>query len=160
MVEARTGAVLLETTVPRVYGAVDGFLHDGILLVRHAATRGRNSTMTAFDIATTVQLWHRDDLAPVEQMNSSLRVWGGLIPALVRYGQSLGMRNVRLGLALIDIRTGENVGTGIDLLPLHGRIGESVDVEVCPGVMVVGTSMGIIPFQTVPLSDQEEAGAR
>ncbi len=158
IVEASTGEPVIERRVTGAQAVVRGTLTDGTLVVQQntVETGVRAVAMTALDVATDAELWHRDDVIPLWRMDRALRVVGGRIPVLFRPGQrGGGGRGNRLRLAMIDVRTGTVVGEEVFLQTANPQTRLNGDFELLPasGVAVVGTDKAIRALRTEVVPD-------
>ena len=155
IVEAATGNVVLATSVRGARMVTDAILFDGILVARHIRRVGaeRRVGLVAIDIASGDSLWRRRDLVSDVGVNEALRLIGGVIPALVEYRDSLRARYPAKGLVMIDARTGENVGPGVELIAAETRATLTDDVHIRPGGILVGTSNTMF---SLPMRSAEE----
>ena len=114
--------------------------------------RARMWAMEAFDLATGESLWDRDGLAPLEAAVEPMRMAGGLIPTLLVQDARVRGRHEYLSIVMVDPRTGEDVGRRADFMYGYGGEGTGVRIAVRSGAIVVGTMMGLFPFQTEPVT--------
>ncbi|MCH8966454.1 MAG: PQQ-binding-like beta-propeller repeat protein, partial [Planctomycetes bacterium] len=160
IVDAATGEVVFDRNIPRIREVIDAVLHQGTILVRHLAPDDSEVAITAIDVATGAEVWHRAGLAPIGAVTMPLRVIGGRIPLVLDGGFIQGQRKP-LRLAVIDVRTGGEIGSVVELgvtsTNLRGYRG--IDLEIRRGVVVVGTPIGIFPFATesAPISSEGDS---
>jgi outer membrane protein assembly factor BamB len=153
IVDTKTGEIILDRRVPGARGVTNGVLFDGILLVQHTQIVGGRSLprLVALDVATGDLIWHRHDFAPVVGLNASLRLFGGHLPALIQYsGQGLSRRKA-MGLAVIDARTGWNIGADVRLISADSRATFSGDFRIFPGGVAIGTDEAFVALGTQPV---------
>ncbi len=145
IIDVATGEVLLNRHVTSGHPVVDGVMVDGTLVVRVERRRGqlRTPELAGIDIATGEQVWYRDDLASVSNGPGFLTVVHGVVPTVVTLSRSHvsakrgRSRQDRAALMMIDVRTGANVGVGVDLPTLNSGLRVQQDVVVGRAAVVV-----------------------
>lgn len=161
LVDTSSGETILHRRVEGAQGVVNGALVDGTLLVQYYIARGgiQVTELVGMDIATDAELWRRDDVTPVWQEGSELRVYGQRIPVLVNLPRSKRNRTNLVNLALLDIRTGQSAGEEVSL-PSTGRItqynGDFVLLK-SGELAIIGTDAGI---QAFPITVKKKSGNR
>ena len=106
--------------------------------------------LVAIDATTGERLWQRHDLAPAIGVNEQLHLLGGLVPALVELRPRM-TRRPPIGLAMIDARTGKDVGPVVQVVETNTRIEPTDDYCMRPGGIVVGTDEALFAFETLPV---------
>ncbi len=152
IVDVHTGEVMFEKDIPGGQRVVDGLLVSGTLVLRYLEPSGADVAMEAFDLATGESLWDRHALAPLDAAVEPMRMAGGLIPTLLVQDQRVRGRHEYLSIVMVDPRTGEDVGQRADFMYGYGGEGTGVQIAVRSGAIVVGTMMGLFPFQTAQVT--------
>lgn len=140
IVRARDGETVLTRALSGVQQVADGLMYDGLLLMRHfsGAMGPRSSELIALDIATGETLWRRGDVRALAGMNDELRVMGGQLVAAVEYlPEGSNHRLKRIGVAVLDARTGETMGPVVDVPQVDPRMHFDGEIMVWPGAVVV-----------------------
>ncbi|MCH7595127.1 MAG: PQQ-binding-like beta-propeller repeat protein [Planctomycetes bacterium] len=151
IIDVATGEVLLNRHVTSGHPVVDGVMVDGTLVVRVERRRGqlRTPELAGIDIATGEQVWSRDDLASVPNGPGFLTVVHGVVPTVVTLSRSNvsakkgRSRKDRAALMMIDVRTGANVGVGVDLPTLNRGLRVQRDVVVGRTAVVVTVNASV-----------------
>ena len=117
---------------------MDGLLLDGLFLTRHSSGIGGMSyfELRAVDAATGEQLWKRGEIRALAGMTNELRVHGGQMVAVVDYFPP-GSKVKRVGLSVIDVRTGQSLGSIADLQQVDPRVPFDGEIGVWPDAVVV-----------------------
>ncbi len=126
MVNLRTGEEIWQRRVARAHSIVGAVLRDGLMVTLHYAVRHTQQTpeLTAIDVATGEVLWTREDLRllddlPQGEAGAAGEEW---ISAVVEYSDDGGGRSRRLGVALVNLRSGANVGPVVDVPSIDARL--------------------------------------
>jgi outer membrane protein assembly factor BamB len=143
-----------------VAGASNGLTIDGVLILRYfdSATGSGNAALLAVDLSTGKPLWERGDLASGDEGGMPFRAMGDLLPALLLGAAAPGRPGRRLGLAMLDARTGFSVGQIAELQSGNPREPISGEFRFLPGVVAVGNGSLIQGFETVPASESDREG--
>lgn len=163
ILDAKTGEVVLERTVPGGRTVTAGVLFDANFIVRTDGARGGKQTveLSAFDVATGESLWHRADIGGIVSNAEMIPLLGGVIPVLTEAVQSnvtpsgAAMPSYRPTLAFVDARTGGNAGQAIDLSSISSGTRFTGDVMLKGGALLVGSNRGISAFRTRPVTRAE-----
>lgn len=160
IVDASTGEVVLAQRVAGAHTVVRGTLINGNLLVQHYPPAGGilASELTALDIATGTELWHRTGVNPLWRLGRPLRTVGGSVPVVIRHQRTRARMRTKVCLAMVDARTGSTVGAEVTLRlanQLHHFNGD-FDMFVIPGRVVVGTDNGIYVLGARTGSNRDE----
>ncbi len=151
ILDSQTGAETGKVRVAESRSVMDATMVGGVLVARHSEPTAPWMTvrLTGLDAATGDVLWNRADVAPVARCNWPLRVAGGLIPICVEGTERRpGGHPPVLSLALLDPRTGANVGTQVTLAIQQGRSGEQIEGwEQWPGWLVFDSREKMIPVR-------------
>ncbi len=156
VLRSNTGEVAFTHRVSGVTSVVSGRVIDTNLVVQAHSTqrRGGASELIALDIVTGHEEWRRSDITgPVDFRKINDRLY---VPVLIdqTYGQSRGAP--RLGGAIVDLRTGLNLGDAANLHTnasnLHRFNG---DYGLYDGALLVGFSDGIQAYTTERMRPQE-----
>lgn len=126
MVNLRTGEEIWQQRVSRAHSIVGAVLRDGLMVTLHYTARYAQQVpeLTAIDVATGEVLWAREDLRllaelPRGKVDTAEDEW---ISAVIEYSDEGGGRSRRLGIALVDLRTGANVGPVVDVPSIDARL--------------------------------------
>jgi hypothetical protein len=156
ILDPKTGETILERRFSKGLPIIDAKLIDGTLIGQAERRHGqiRDPELVAIDIATGEEVWAREDLAGLQEPPGPLAILGGSIAALVDSNEPAvpGARQPRnfIGLAMIDIKTGQSAGTVAELSSASTGIRVNRDLLVRPGVVVVGSSRTVQAFRVVP----------
>lgn len=162
ILDARNGGLVLERSDPTVRAINSGVMWAGTLILRATALRGPKQSieLVAFDIATGTEEWRRQDLAMLSTSEDRLEIVGGVIAGVIEKSKmEEGLRKgagTRLTAyaTLIDVRTGADAGTMVELIGYGHGSGVNGDLAVYPGLVAVGTMKGIqgimIDFTPLP----------
>jgi len=152
LLEAQTGEEVFNRTIANVHDFVDGLAVDGTLILRHIGAHGEQLGLKAIDLATGNELWERNDLAPLELMNQPLTAVHGslLIASTQAHGNQ--RRNAPVGVVMVNTRTGEDLGTWIEVLPSARSFETPIALEIHPYVLLVGVDRGVLPLELKPSS--------
>ncbi len=157
IVDAVTGDVILDSRVLGAHLVFDGALADGTLVVKYLAAQDTSAPpeLTGFDMETGTVLWHRADLAQAMR-TTPLRIVAGTVPVVVR--AEFLQEGPRKGssLALIDLRTGVDVGPSVPIPFGEGGVRFNGDLAVYPGRVIAGTTHGIHAFSTELVGNGKE----
>ena len=165
IIDVSTGEVVLEQQVATVAPVTDGLFIDGTLVVQTESHQGQRTIvdLTAFDVATGEEIWERKDLTPVLGSPPPLRAVDGALPVMVASRGSavkpggIAVRTTSVALTTIDLQTGLNSGSAIDLPSTTSGTQMSDDMLIGPGTIIVGTSKSIQAFKTAPVPAEAES---
>lgn len=153
VLRAADGEVMSHRAVPGAQIVIDGVLLDGLFLTRHAPGSGgmANSELNAVDAATGEPLWKRGDIRALAGMTDHLRGHGGQLVVVVDYLPA-GTKVKRVGLSIIDVRTGQSVGPIADLPQVDPRVPFDGEIGVWPDAVVVQIRDAMYGFALKPLA--------
>ncbi len=156
ILRAADGEPVMSRVISGVQAISEGLLVDGIFLARHYSQVGgpRYSELIALDVATGELLWRRGEVRALAGMTDDLRVQGGQLVAVIDYTPA-GSKVKRVGLSVIDIRTGLSMGPTLDLPQVDQRVHFDGEVVVWSTAVVVQLQNGLYGFALKPM----EAGA-
>ncbi len=151
IVNATTGETILERSDPNIRAVIGGIMWEGTLILRCEGLRGprQGTELAAIDIATGAEVWRRRDATTLITTDAPLSIIGGVIPAIIEQRrpdanpQHVAAPRAGAALTLIDVRTGGDSGTPVDLnLSVQGATLNG-DMWFWPNVIAVGTVKGI-----------------
>jgi hypothetical protein len=153
IVGADTGQALFNGRIPRAHFAFDGIVSDGTLVVKFVGAQGTPAPpeLAAFDLATGDNLWHRADLTAA-MATLSTQIVARRIPVVLRTDSTEQGTRRSSSVALLDPRTGENVGPAVMLPFTDAGARFSGDLRVYAGGILAGTTNGTfaLPTEIVP----------
>ena len=158
IIEAATGEVLLERRVPSVHAVVDARMHEGTLIIQAVNIRRDklHPELVGMDIATDSVLWRRKDLTALGWQETPFDVIEGVVPAIVEHKDPESPRMRRLGLVMIDARTGKNRGDIANLTQHRSQAPLRLDFDIRPDAAIVDTGLGIKAFRLERDADDPE----
>jgi len=149
---ATTGEIAFTRRVEGVSAVVDGRVVDTNLVVQAYGPneRGLALELVAMDIATGNPVWRRDDVAGLVEFDKA--VPGVQLPVLVKLGGTRGAGQQLLGAAIIDLRTGVNVGDTAHLgTPTDTFHRYNGDYGLYDGAFLVGFTDAVQAYATEPV---------
>jgi hypothetical protein len=149
MVEVKTGAIVMDRTLPGVRVVHDGLLVHGTLVLREVAT-SRQMGLRALDVATGETMWSRTDLPPLERWSGPLRMAGDTLPFVLESEPSRPGGTKRLDLVTLDVQTGEKLQATVPILESTSAAKLHSDLWIYPGMIVLGTNDGVRGYRTQP----------
>lgn len=163
VLDAKTGELVLERTVPGGLTVSAGVLVDANFIVRTDGVRQQRQSveLSAFDVATGENVWQRSDIGSIVSNDEPLPVFGGVIPVMVEALQTnvspsgAATPSYRASMALIDVRTGQNAGLAADLSMVTSGSRFTGDVVLKGGALIVGSNRGVMAFRTKPVTRAE-----
>jgi len=156
LVRASDGETLSTRMIPGVQVVSDGVLHDGLFLLHilSQTSASRISELIAIDVATGEQLWKRGEVRALTGLSDDIRIYGGQLVAMVDYAAP-NSKLKRVGLTIIDVRTGESMGPIVDLPHVDQRTHFDGEIGVWPDTVVVQHRDSMIGYTLRPI----ESGA-
>ncbi len=160
VVDAQSGELVFETLLADCRnGITDGTLEGGTMVIGGMidADDGRKKTLVGLDFASRRILWQRDDLANVSAKPWYFGLAAGTIPAMIHLEGAPARRQSRsigYGLAVIDARTGQDVGV---VQPFDSSSPDRFtgNIAVWPGRLIIGMEDEIYAVPTEPTNDEE-----
>ncbi len=148
LVETGTGEILLEKQTDAVPGGARlGTEHDGVLVLAglEETREGDRWHIAGFDPADGRELWRRDYLGPKAGPQFRL-VKGAILMAALTKSDSGGRGGLREGVVILDVRTGNLIGSPVfpemSTERLTGRM------AVWPGRLALQTTKGVVTLRT------------
>lgn len=160
LVNLRTGEDIWQRRVARAHSIVGAVLRDGLMVTLHYTVRQAQQTpeLTAIDVATGEVLWTREDLRLLDDLGrqGAGLLGDGLIAAVIDYDAEGGARNRRLGVALIDLRTGANVGPVVEVPRLDARLRLEGNISTLAGAVVLRLPVAAHSFPLLAVAGKKE----
>jgi hypothetical protein len=161
IVEAATGEVVSEHSIPTVHFVMDGVLFERTLLVRYLASPNR-AAYQALDILAGQVLWSNANVAPLERWSQPVEVFAGAVAVMTTVDAPpdprMQAQGPLLAVSFLATKSGAPLGPPIPMAPVHVPMAVTGEFGVWPGAVIVGTYEGIRGLRTEP-REEAEAGA-
>ena len=152
LVRVSDGEVQASKLIQGAQAVADGVLRDGLFITQllSQTSGSRQSELVAIDVATGEQLWRRNEIRALAGLSDDFAVFGGQLVAVVDYSPA-GSKVKRVGLTVIDVRTGESMGPTVDLPQVDQRMHFDGEVGVWPDTVVVQHRDSMIGYTLKPM---------
>ena len=160
IVDVSTGEALQDRRLSGTQKVIGGALIDGTLVLQYATNRDETlyGRLAAVDVVTGEELWRRDDVVSLSPGGELPKTVGGCTPVVITRASS-GGHGRDVFLAMIDLRTGREVGSTFALAGAGAAPRLNGDVEIHPtaGILVVGGDDAVRGLRIEP-SDNARRG--
>lgn len=151
LLDAESGDRQSEFRIAAGESIVDARLVGETLLVRTFMSQEnlRRFALVALNTKDGTELWRRDDLSSSANLSLPLRPIDGGLPVVVDVEQTHGpaVGAASLGLTLLDLESGRNLGVVAELVGSRSATRLNGDFGFWPGFAIVGTSTGVRAFE-------------
>lgn len=149
LVEASTGKVALDATLPDTGGVFDGMLIGEVLLVQHGRTPSEDQppVLAAVNAASGDVLWRREDVFLPEIPHDVWRECAGRLPVLFEVEDGKARQFNPVMAAVLDARTGRAIGPTLPFLETDARDRPLGEMSLCPGRLLIHTMAGVRVFE-------------
>lgn len=156
IVDVSTGEALQDRRLSGTPKVIGGALIDGTLVLQYATNRdeGTYGRLAAVDVVTGEELWRRDDVVSLSRGGELPRTVGGCTPVVITRTTG-GGRGAEVLLAMIDLRTGRDVGSPFALATSGASTRLNGDVAIHPtqGMLVVGGDDAVRGLRIEPVEN-------